>query len=147
MPQKPPEVAVKPKVQEKLNLPQKISDTVKSRTSSEGKIPTTVKAKNWLKDKTWITEPEGDSIASNEKIEQLRNWLSACFTSGENLQDLQIQLDWQNNRPSKTTGSRLDPYNPIRSEKYLIYSPDHLNYLQGFCGDCQLSLANGDTFE
>ena len=104
-----------------------------------------VKAKNWLKDKSWIKAPEGEGVASSEKIAQLRQWLSECSLS-DNLQDLQIQLDWANNKPSKTTGSRLDPYNPIRGEKYLIKSPDHLDHLQMYCGFCQLSLSNGDTF-
>ena len=144
-----------PEVQDKLNLqPKKLekdADSVqilrKSSISEEPKIASKSgsKAKNWLKDKSWIKEPEGEGIASNEKIAQLKQWLSDC-SSSDNLQNLQIQLDWANNKPSKTTGSRLDPYNPIRAEKCLIESPDHLDHLQMYCGFCQLSLPNGDAF-
>ena len=73
------------------------------------------KPKNWCKDKSWLQESD---VVSNEKRLQLKEWLESCNTS--DLMDLQIQLDWENNRPSKTTGINVDPYNPIRGEKYLI---------------------------
>ena len=100
------------------------------------------KPKNWCKDKSWLQESD---VVSNEKRLQLKEWLESCNTS--DLMDLQIQLDWENNRPSKTTGINVDPYNPIRGEKYLIKSPDYLKVLQGFSGECALTLINsGDNF-
>ena len=104
-----------------------------------------LKPKNWCKDKSWLQESEA-GVASNKKRLQLKEWLESCNTSTD-LMDLQIQLDWENNKPSKTTGTNVDPYNPIRSEKYLIESPDYLEVLQGFSGECVLTLTNnGDNF-
>ena len=101
------------------------------------------KPKNWLKDKSWLQET-CEKVVSTEKRMQLKEWLLSCNSS--DLMDLQIQLDWENNKPSKTAGSKVDPYNPIRSEKYLVESPEHLEVLQGFSGLCSLTLSNGDHY-
>ena len=101
------------------------------------------KPKNWLKDKAWLQETS-EKVVSTEKRTQLKEWLLSCNSS--DLMDLRIQLDWENNKPSKTAGSKVDPYNPIRSEKYLVESPEHLEVLQGFSGLCSLTLSNGDHY-
>ena len=141
-PMGPPAGAKLSKSMEKLS--EKPEETRKTSLPSNMILESTIKKpKNWLKDKAWLQETS-EKVVSTEKRMQLKEWLLSCNSS--DLMDLRIQLDWENNKPSKTAGSKVDPYNPIRSEKYLVESPEHLEVLQGFSGLCSLTLSNGDHY-
>ena len=74
----------------------------------------------WLKDKRWLKKPE-EGIIEIEKVNKLKVWLHNLTLSDE-IEDLKIQFDWENNKPTKKDAGGLmtDPYNPIRGEQYFI---------------------------
>ena len=74
----------------------------------------------WLKDKRWLKKPE-EGIIEIEKVNKLKVWLHN-LTLTDDIEDLKIQFDWENNKPTKKDAGGLmtDPYNPIRGEQYFI---------------------------
>ena len=74
----------------------------------------------WLKDKRWLKKPE-EGIIEIEKVNKLKAWLHN-LTQSDEIEDLKIQFDWENNKPTKKDAGGLmtDPYNPIRGEQYFI---------------------------
>ena len=86
--------------------------------------------KDWNKDRKWLKAPDL-GIVEDEKVEKLSNWLKKTGST-ESLEDLESWLDWENNKPiNKIALMSVDPYNPIRGEKYVIKTPENMKYLFG----------------
>ncbi len=104
------------------------------------------KPKNWLKDKTWLAQPDS-GIVEETKVQKFQAWIQAV-AGNETLQDLEELLDWENNKGCVEgfKGQSFDPYHSIRAEKFLINHPQDLDFLHKFCGQAQISLSNGDNF-
>ena len=67
-----------------------------------------------------MKKPE-EGIIEIEKVNKLKVWLHN-LTLSDDIEDLKIQFDWENNKPTKKDAGGLmtDPYNPIRGEQYFI---------------------------
>ena len=67
-----------------------------------------------------MKKPE-EGIIEIEKVNKLKAWLHN-LTQSDEIEDLKIQFDWENNKPTKKDagGIMTDPCNPIRGEQYFI---------------------------
>jgi len=130
-----PEREQKPPTERKTSLPVKL-EMVKPQNVAK-----------WLKDKRWLKKPE-EGIIEIEKVNKLKVWLHN-LTLSDDIEDLKIQFDWENNKPTKKDAGGLmtDPYNPIRGEQYFIQKPKELPSLYQYCGEAMVKLINGDQFQ
>ena len=82
-----------------------------------------------------------EGIVEIEKVNKLKAWLHSLTLSDE-IEDLKIQFDWENNKPTKKDagGIMTDPYNPIRGEQYFIQVK--MSKIPSMCVDVILSPKN-----
>lgn len=109
-------------------------------------IKSWIKPKDWIRDNKWM-KPPAEGIVEDDKVDKLKAWFDLMAAS-ESLKELEEQVgNFTSMKPGKSfTALSVDPYHPIRCEKYLIEEPENLEHLYNYTGDCQLSLSNGDTF-